>query len=127
MLTRSQATVLLTAVGVALLTETSIRSQSLSPRNANYDIDVTLDPGARTITGIETIDWRNTGTIAAYSLRIHLYWNAFRNTNSTWLKQSRLAGRTPFDDSEESDFGRADISRLEIISADGTATAGEVR
>ncbi len=78
------------------IAEAPIRSQALSPRTANYDIDVTLDPSARTITGVETIDWRNTGTIAAYSLRIHLYWNAFRNTNSTWLKQYRRGGGTDF-------------------------------
>ena len=39
----------------------STAPQPLSPRNANYDIDVTLDPAARTLTGSEIITWRNTG------------------------------------------------------------------
>ena len=30
-----------------------------SPRNANYEIDVRLDHAARTLTGRETIRWRN--------------------------------------------------------------------
>ena len=67
-----------------------------SPRTANYDIDVTLDPATRTLTGSEVITWRNPGAVAAYSIRLHLYWNAFRNTNSTWLKQRHLAGDNPF-------------------------------
>jgi len=44
-----------------------------SARIANYDIDVTLDPKARTLTGSELITWRNPGQIAAYSIRLHLY------------------------------------------------------
>ncbi len=70
----------------------------VSPRTANYDIDVTLDPPTRTLTGSELITWHNPGAIAAYSIRLHLYWNAFRNTNSTWLKQRHLAGDDPFCD-----------------------------
>jgi Peptidase family M1 domain len=129
MLTRSRVAAFAAAVGIALLAEAPIRSQALSPRTVDYDIDVTLDPSARTITGIETIDWRNQGTIAAYSLRIHLYWNAFRNTNSTWLKQYRLGGGTGFDDRPESDFGRIDISSLQILGAGGAARdlTGEIR
>ena len=129
MLIKSRVTAIATLVGIALLAEVPIRSQALSPRTVDYDIDVTLDPSTRTLTGVETIDWRNTGAIAAYSLRIHLYWNAFRNTNSTWLKQYRLGGGTGFDDRPESDFGRIDISGLQILGADGAAKdlTGEVR
>src|SRR5687768_13545041 len=63
-----------------------------SERNANYDIDVTLDPATRMLNGSETITWRNTGAIAAFSLRLHLYWNAFRNSESSWMKQRQLTG-----------------------------------
>ncbi len=52
-------------------------------KTASYDIDVRLDPAARTITGREVITWRNPGQIPAFSIRLHLYWNAFRNTRST--------------------------------------------
>ena len=44
----------------------------LSPDVAGYDIDVTLDPAARTLTGTEVITWRNTGEIPAYSVRLHM-------------------------------------------------------
>lgn len=89
-------------------------------RIANYDIDVSLDPATRTLTGKELITWRNPGQIAAYSFRLHLYWNAFRNTNSTWMKQRQLAGDTPFAQSPEADFGYTNVTRIAIVRADGS-------
>ena len=89
---------------------------------ANYDIDVTLDPAARTLTGTEVITWRNTGQIPAYSVRLHMFWNAFRNTNSTWLKQRQLAGANPFANSAEDDFGYSTITSLVLLNGDGTET-----
>ena len=90
-----------------------------SERNANYDIDVTLDPDARTLTGSETITWRNTGAVAAYSLRLHLYWNAFRNSESTWMKQRRLAGDNPVAEWDADDFGYTDVTGIQIVGPDG--------
>ena len=89
---------------------------------ANYDIDVTLDPAARTLTGSEVITWRNTGEIPAYSLRLHMYWNAFRNTRSTWMKQRQLAGSNPFASASADDFGYSTITTLTLVNADGTET-----
>lgn len=91
-----------------------------SPRIANYDIDVTLDPATRTLTGSELITWHNRGALPAYSLRLHLYWNAFRNTNSTWLKQRRLVGDNPFAGAEADDFGYTAVTRIVIVNADGS-------
>ena len=92
----------------------------VSPRTANYDIDVTLDPDTRRLTGSELITWRNQGVVAAYSIRLHLYWNAFRNTNSTWLKQRRLAGDAPFAGASADEFGYTDITKITIVKADGS-------
>src|SRR5688500_10476147 len=97
-------------------------SANLSQDVASYDIDVTLDPAARTLTGTEVITWRNTGQIPAYSVRLHLYWNAFRNTNSTWLKQRQLAGGNPFGSAAEGDFGYSTVTAIALINADGTET-----
>ena len=95
---------------------------AVSPRTASYDIDVTLDPATRILTGSEVITWRNPGQIAAYSIRLHLYWNAFRNTNSTWLKQRRLAGDSPFETSGADDFGYTNVTRLVRLNDDGSET-----
>jgi len=65
---------------------------ALSPRNANYSIDVALDPHRRTLAGREVITWRNVSTVTTRELRLHLYWNAWRNTQSTWLREGLLAG-----------------------------------
>jgi hypothetical protein len=87
---------------------------------ASYDIDVSLDPAARTLTGREVITWRNPGSIPAYSIRLHLYWNAFRNTNSTWLRQRQLAGDDALGSAEESDFGYTQVTELVFLKPDGT-------
>ncbi|HEX8027274.1 MAG TPA: M1 family metallopeptidase [Vicinamibacterales bacterium] len=94
----------------------------ISDRTANYDIDVTLEPATRTLTGRELITWRNPGQIAAYSIRLHLYWNAFRNTNSTWLKQRHLVGDNPFADSTADGFGYTNVTKLIRLNDDGTET-----
>lgn len=95
-------------------------SAPLSPRNANYDIDVTLDPAARTLTGSEVVTWRNIGTMEAYSIRLHLYWNAFRNTNSTWLKQRTLAGGDALGEAGGDDFGYTEIATIVALNDDGS-------
>ena len=74
------------------------------------------------VTGSEVITWRNPGQLAAYSIRLHLYWNAFRNTNSTWLKQRHLAGDDPFAFSSADDFGYTNVTRLTRLNDNGTET-----
>jgi len=93
-----------------------------APKTSNYSIDVTLDPAARTITGSEVITWHNPGVIPAYSIRLHLYWNAFRNTNSTWMQQRRLAGDNPFADADADAFGYSTVTKLIRLNDDGSET-----
>jgi hypothetical protein len=121
-------------VVVAMLALVSLDAQSTAPAPtpgtrheapgttevASYDIDVTLDPASRSLTGKETITWRNPGQIPAYSLRLHLYWNAFRNTNSTWLKQRQLAGDNALGRAAEDDFGYTQITSLTWLRDDGS-------
>ena len=89
---------------------------------ANYDIDVTLDPATRMLAGTEIITWRNPGAIPAYSIRLHLYWNAFRNTRSTWLKQRQLAGDNALGAAPEGDFGYTNVTSLTQLNPDGSET-----
>ena len=73
-----------------------------SPRNANYSIDVELDPASRTVTGRSVVSWRNISGRPTSELQFHLYWNAWRNTDSTWMRERIRAGRGPggrYDDS----------------------------
>ena len=87
-----------------------------SPRNASYDIDVTLEPGDRSLHGRERIHWRNISANPTSELQFHLYWNAFRNAESTWLRERRLGGNTntPRPDA----WGWTDIRSLRVIMPD---------
>jgi hypothetical protein len=95
---------------------------ALSDRNANYSIEARLDHGARTLTGVAVVHWRNTGRAATDSLRLHLYWNAWRNAESTWMREEWLPGR-PSTEPQAEDWSAIDISSLTIVNADGTAGA----
>lgn len=61
----------------------------LSLRNANYEIDARLDPGTKIITGSEILTWTNVTEHPAPDLRFHLYYNAWRNSESSWLASVR--------------------------------------
>jgi hypothetical protein len=89
-----------------------------SPRNANYTIDVRLDHGARTLAGRETIEWRNISSQTATELQLHLYWNGWRNAESTWMRERRLSGnRTP---PRRDAWGSCDVTVVRIAGADVT-------
>src|SRR5271169_1783357 len=68
-----------------------------APRKiVDYDIRVSLDPGTKLVEGAETLKWTNPADVPVGELRFHLYWNAFRNDRSTFLKESggQLRGDT---------------------------------
>ena len=92
---------------------------AMSPQNANYDIDVRLDHGARTLTGTEIIRWRNTGQAPADSLRLHLYWNAWRNNHSTFLRERALGGDKT--DRPAEDWSYTNVTAIALANADGSA------
>jgi len=83
----------LTAAPASRAEVTGAIDPPLSPRNASYVIDATLDPSSRTITGSEVILWRNITTRPATELQFHLYWNAWRDDRSTWLREAKLGSR----------------------------------
>ncbi len=101
---------------VPILTASGTLAQPLSPRNASYRIEVELDPEARTLTGKETITWKNLQTIEASDLRIHLYWNAWRNNRSTWLTEARLrtTGRN-LRDPREGDWSSSEVESIRLL------------
>jgi hypothetical protein len=94
-----------------------------SPRNASYTIAARLDPARRALEGIEVITWRNTSSIPAPSLRFHLYYNAWRNSASTWMRERRL-GVDPalIVEPLEQDWGWIDVTRIQLIDANGGRT-----
>jgi len=58
------------------------------PPVASYQISCRLDPEKKTVEATEVLTWKNTTSRPASTLRFHLYLNAFRNTLSTFWKES---------------------------------------
>jgi len=99
---------------LVLASGSSPRAQSArSPRNASYTISATLDARTRTITAHERITWRNITKAPTSELQFHVYWNAWTDTKSTWLKEAQ---RTSPVDRPQSDFSRIDISSIALLA-----------
>jgi hypothetical protein len=96
---------------------------------ARYSIDVELDTERHLLKGREVITWRNATPNPTNEIRLHLYWNAWRNTDSTWLRERALAAglspRAPLqgggdgDDNyaalREGDWGSIDLTALRLL------------
>ena len=88
----------------------------LSPRNANYTIAATLDPATRAITATETIVWRNITSRPATDLQFHLYWNAWRDTTSTFMRERAFSGGGDRTSRNVGDWARIDISSITLTA-----------
>ncbi|MEO1628704.1 MAG: M1 family metallopeptidase, partial [Bacteroidota bacterium] len=78
---------LLLCLGMAplwLLSQTA----PLSPRVANYQMDIELDVTSKKLYGSTTLLWRNPSQDTVRELQFHLYYNAFKNTRSTFVRES---------------------------------------
>nr|WP_299422293.1 M1 family metallopeptidase [uncultured Emticicia sp.] len=90
-------------------------TKPLSNRIANYDISVKIDPEKHTLDGRETLVWTNTSTDYISELQFHLYLNAFKNKNSTFMKESggQLRGEM-MDAKNKENFGWIDIISMKV-------------
>jgi hypothetical protein len=98
----------------------------LSPRNASYTIKATLDPVTRTITGSETITWRNITTKPATELQFHLYWNAWKDEKSTFMRE-RALGAAADEPRAAHEWGRIDVTSLRLTTPSQTDLIGSQR
>lgn len=85
----------------------------LSPRNANYRIDVRLNSDTKRLDGKQTLTWRNTSPDVIRELQFHLYLNAFKDANSTFMRESggQLRGDA-LDKSKPENFGWTKLTAL---------------
>ncbi len=90
---------------------------------ASYDIRASLDASKHVIAGEQTLDWVNDSPDTVPTLQFHLYMNAFRNSRSTFFRES--GGQLRGDQAAEDGWGwiRVDFLRLE----DGTDLTGQLR
>ena len=97
---------------------TSSQNQSnkqLSPRNANYDIDVKLDPKTKTLEGSEVITWTNLSNDNVSELQFHLYLNAFKNSNSTFMMEANTGVSKRNQNISVGDWGWIDINSIQTL------------
>ena len=85
-----------------------------SPRNANYTIEAVLDPNARTLEGRSVLTWRNISSRPASELRFHLYYNAWKNTRSTWMREQMLARSAALADRPAEDWGWITVTSMRL-------------
>jgi len=115
------AAALLAATATSAAAQNS--SAALSPRNASYTIQVRLNPEARTLEGHQVLTWTNITDTATDQLRFHLYWNAWRNDRSTWMREERLTGDLE-DDIREEDWGWLEVDRIRLLGGGEDAPSG---
>jgi hypothetical protein len=104
---------------LSLVTLTALRVPGpLSPRNASYTIHASLDEKAKVVSGKERLHWKNIATGPADSLVFHLYMNAFKNDQSTFMRESKGIHRG--NKQEKAGWGAIDVTKLVIGGVDLT-------
>jgi hypothetical protein len=88
----------------------------LSPRLANYDIGVKLDPKTRGLAGHETLVWKNGTNAPATDLQFHLYLNAFRNSKSTFIAEE--GAKKVEKEVKEKGWGFTQIDRIALAGGE---------
>ena len=95
-------------------TENAADSLTLSPANANYVMQVRLEPESRMISGSAILTWRNITSFPAPDLRFHMYFNAWLNTQSSFLNSVRHSNYN-FSDFKESDWAFVHIDSMQVL------------
>lgn len=85
----------------------------LSPRNASYTMDVVFSPDDHLVSGRQLLRWTNITEHATQELRYHLYYNAWRNDRSSFLRHARQQGRR-FDDVPADGWAYVDVHELRL-------------
>ena len=116
---RPLASVLLACLSAAVAAAAPVDTPGaspLSPRNASYAIDARLDVGRRRLTGSEVLTWRNVTGHATAELRLHLYFNAWLNADSSFLR-AHARGLNPPDLSKygPNDWGYCDVRSVRLL------------
>ena len=61
--------------------------QQLAPNVASYQMNVRLDPAAKTVSGTERITYTNPSPDTLHEIWLRLYLRAFRDTNTVWMRE----------------------------------------
>jgi hypothetical protein len=88
-----------------------------------YKMSARLDPAARMVKGHYRLSWWNHTEDTIPDLYFHLYWNAFKNTDSTFMRESAVSRRGErlnrwTIEPEGAKWGWVDVDEIQIV--DGT-------
>lgn len=83
---------------------------------ASYEIAASFEPATHTIRGRELVTWRNRSQKPVQELRLHLYLNAFRDSKSTFMRETEGIADTL---SRTGGWGSIEVGSIRI--ADGGA------
>jgi hypothetical protein len=121
---RSMLAVLLACHGAVSVNTGAVESRLPEGADdiASYTISVKLDPATKQLTGRQRLTWRNTSGDTIGDLWFHLYLNAFRNSNSTFFRES--SGQLRDDEMPEDGWGWIEVDSMTL--ADGAAGAAGV-
>ena len=85
----------------------------LSPSIANYDIEVELDVANKMLRAKEQLFWKNPSSDTIRELQFHLYYNAFKNSESTFMQERGLGLLMTEDKQNACDWGWSSIDQME--------------
>ncbi len=105
----------LTVLAVGFSVAYSGSAPALSDRVVQYAIDVTLESREKTLSGSERLTWRNPSSGGVQELQFHMYLNAFKNAESTFMRESGARRSTAV---REGNWGWIDVPSLRLD--DGT-------
>ncbi|MGR3810251.1 M1 family metallopeptidase [Jiulongibacter sp. NS-SX5] len=108
---------------IILLAGFAVKAQGLAPDIANYQINVFLDNESKVLTGEEVLEWTNTSDVSVNEMHFHLYLNAFKDEESTFMKESggKLRGKLM----EEGGYG--DIYLTSLSDQKGRSLLGSLK
>ncbi|GAA3410137.1 M1 family metallopeptidase [Paenibacillus hodogayensis] len=95
----------------------------LSKHIVAYHISVQLDPQQKTLTGAESLTWKNPGSQPVSELYLHLYPNAFQSKKSTFMRES--GGKLRQDEMKGNSFGSMAIESA--VTEDGIELTSQMQ
>lgn len=86
--------------------------QPLSQRTANYEIHVTLDDRTHIIDATQTIRFTNASPVPVRELRLYMYLNAFKNTETSFLRGTSSIFGQDFLQRAPDEWGWIDLTKI---------------
>lgn len=81
----------------------------------DYTMTAELDPKAHTVHGEGSITWRNMSEVSVHEVWLHLYLNAFKNEQTTFMREPAFGSRGS---GEVTDWGTIDVRKFSLGGVD---------